>query len=72
MDVMTFSNDDLLLLSTFVCSDSTGMHCNGATLTTGRVAREMIGTIETKRGDGELHIRALCSKHEKSPKTETF
>merc|ERR1740139_531106 len=56
MDVMTFSNDDLLLLSTFVCSDSTGMHSDGATLTTGRVAREMIGTIETKRGDGELHI----------------
>ena len=46
------------------------MHCNGATLTKGRVAREMIGTIETKRGDGELHIRALCSKHEKSPKSE--
>ena len=85
MDFMTFSNDDLLSLSTFrwrwnstfhteisFCSDSTGMHCNGAMLTKGRVAREMIGTIETKRGDGELHIRALCSKQEKSRKNENF
>jgi len=30
----------------------------------------MIGTIETKRGDGELHILALCWKHEKSAKSK--